>query len=201
MAPDVFGAAGRMEDYWGPPSFAWQDTGLFVAQNMGVLYIGGVAAAAACMDGAAGRPLAARDSLLHLCGRPRALLYALGWYTPVFEIIYELVPGIQLYRRPADAAFLIGGLGAILAGYGAHRLFSAPGLGFDPRVIRIMAGLLAAALRGGNHAGDLARPHTASVAAAGSGRRGVCCRRPCPTTGEAAARLPSPLLRRAAWPR
>ena len=40
--PDVFGAAGRMEDYWGPPSFAWPDTGLFIAQNMGQLYIGAI---------------------------------------------------------------------------------------------------------------------------------------------------------------
>ena len=38
-----------------------------------------------------------------------ALLYALGWYTPVFKIIYELVPGVQLFRRPADATFLAGG--------------------------------------------------------------------------------------------
>ena len=122
LAPDVFGAAGRMEDYWGPPSFAWQDTGLFVAQNMGVLYIRGVAAAAACMDALRG-DLWRREICFFTCAAGLALLYALGWYTPVFKIIYELVPGIQLYRRPADAAFLIGGLGAILAGYGAHRLF------------------------------------------------------------------------------
>ncbi|HZC80049.1 MAG TPA: hypothetical protein VE258_19995, partial [Ktedonobacterales bacterium] len=38
VMPDVFGASGRMEDYWGPPSFAWPDTGIFLAQNMGQLY-------------------------------------------------------------------------------------------------------------------------------------------------------------------
>ena len=42
VMPDVFGASGRMEDYWGPPSFAWPDTGLFIAQNMGELYIGAI---------------------------------------------------------------------------------------------------------------------------------------------------------------
>ena len=28
VVPEVFGASGRMEDYWGPPSFAWQGTGI-----------------------------------------------------------------------------------------------------------------------------------------------------------------------------
>ena len=42
VVPEVFGASGRMEDYWGPPSFAWPDTGLFLAQNMGQLYIGAI---------------------------------------------------------------------------------------------------------------------------------------------------------------
>ena len=42
VMPDLFGASGRMEDYWGPPSFAWPDTGLFIAQNMGELYIGAI---------------------------------------------------------------------------------------------------------------------------------------------------------------
>ena len=42
VMPDVFGASGRMEDYWGPPSFAWPDTGIFLAQNMGQLYIGAI---------------------------------------------------------------------------------------------------------------------------------------------------------------
>ena len=52
------------------------------------------------------------------------LLYALGWYTPVFRVFYEVLPGVSLYRRPADAVFLIGALGALLAGYVAHRIFT-----------------------------------------------------------------------------
>ena len=42
------------------------------------------------------------------------------------RLFYTLVPGVSLYRRPADATFLIGALGAILAGYAAHRLFTEP---------------------------------------------------------------------------
>jgi hypothetical protein len=144
LTPNVFAAAGRMEDYWGPPSFAWQDTGLFVAQNMGVLYIGALPLLLlvwAALNGDLWR----REIRFFTCAAGLALMYALGWYTPMFKIFYELAPGVQLFRRPADAAFLIGGLGAILAGYGAHRLFSTPRIGIEPRAIRIMAGLLAAA--------------------------------------------------------
>src|SRR4029453_12021735 len=52
--------------------------------------------------------------------------YAGGGYTPVFRGFYTLLPGVSLYRRPADATFLVGALGAILAGYGAHRLLQTP---------------------------------------------------------------------------
>jgi hypothetical protein len=55
------------------------------------------------------------------------------------------VPGVQLFRRPADATFLLGGLAAILAGYAGHRLFSQPPIAFDHRTLRIVTGLLAAA--------------------------------------------------------
>jgi hypothetical protein len=142
VQPDIFAAAGRMEDYWGPPSFAWQQTGLFVAQNMGVLYLGALPLllfAQAALRGDLWR----HEIRFFTCAAGLALLYALGWYTPVFKIIHELVPGVALFRRPADAAFLVGGLGAILAGYGAHRLFSAPHHGFTG--IRSVAGVLAAA--------------------------------------------------------
>jgi hypothetical protein len=144
LTPNLFAAAGRMEDYWGPPSFAWQDTGLFVAQNMGVLYIGALPLLLLVWAALSG-DLWRREIRFFTCAAGLALLYALGWYTPMFKIFYELAPGVQLFRRPADAAFLMGGLGAILAGYGAHRLFSTPRIGFEPRAIQIMAGLLAAA--------------------------------------------------------
>ena len=142
--PDIFAAAGRMEDYWGPPSFAWRDTGLFVAQNMGVLYLGALPLLLLARAALRGE-LWQRDIRFFTCAVGLVLLYALGWYTPVFKILYELLPGVQLFRRPADAAFLLGGLGAILAGYAAHRLFSAPAHGFDAATMRSIAGLLAAA--------------------------------------------------------
>ena len=41
------------------------------------------------------------------------LLYALGAYTPVFHLMYELSPFVSLYRRAADATFVLCALLAI----------------------------------------------------------------------------------------
>ena len=125
VMPDLFGAAGRMEDYWGPPSFAWQGTDLFIAQNVGVLYIGALPLLLLALAALRGQ-LWARDVRFFTCAAAVALLYALGRYTPVFPAFYAMIPGVGLFRRPADAAFLIGALAAILAGYGTHRLFRDP---------------------------------------------------------------------------
>ena len=85
VMPDVFGAAGRMEDYWGPPSFAWPDTGIFIAQNMGELYIGAIPLLLLLTAAVRGQ-LWAPEIRFFTCAAGVALLYALGWYTPVFRV-------------------------------------------------------------------------------------------------------------------
>jgi hypothetical protein len=122
--PQVFGAAGDMADFWGPPSFAWVGTGLFTAQNVGQLYIGAVPLLLIVGGALAGRPWD-REVRFFAIALVVALIYALGWYTPAFRVLYEL-PGVDLYRRPADAVFLVGALGAIVAGYVVHTVFVAP---------------------------------------------------------------------------
>jgi hypothetical protein len=144
VMPDVFGAAGRMEDYWGPPSFAWPDTGLFIAQNMGQLYIGAIPLLLLLTAAVRGQ-LWEREIRFFACAAAVALLYALGWYTPVFRGLYALLPGVSLYRRPADATFLIGVLSAILAGYSAHRLFQSPSPDFVRRQAVVAIATLAVA--------------------------------------------------------
>lgn len=116
LSPDLFGAAGRMEDYWGPPSFAWNDTGLFIAQNMGVLYIG-VIPALLFLYGLFSGTLWRREVRYVTLAFAAMLLFALGWYTPFFRLAYWLLPGVSFFRRPADATFLVGALAGILAGY------------------------------------------------------------------------------------
>ncbi len=129
--PHVFGSAGEMANFWGPPSFTWEGTGLFIAQNMGVIYVGAVSfwlIAIAVLRGYVFEPGFVRFVGVAFV---LVLLYALGWYTPVFRVYYELLPGVDLYRRPADAVFVIGGLGGLLAGYAASRLMQQPQAGPD----------------------------------------------------------------------
>jgi hypothetical protein len=114
-----------MADYWGPPSFAWVGTGLFTAQNVGQMYLGAVPLLLVLGAAATGR-LWDSDIRFFAIALALMLLYGLGWYTPAFRALYDILPGVSLYRRPADAVFLIGGLAAILAGYAVHVWFSAP---------------------------------------------------------------------------
>lgn len=123
VIPHLFGAAGEMEKYWGPPSFTWEGTGLYTAQNMGQLYIG-AAPLLLLWGGLVRGVLWDREIRFFTVSLLLIVLYAIGWYTPAFRAFYELLPGVKLYRRPADAVFVIGALASLLAGYAAHRLFS-----------------------------------------------------------------------------
>jgi hypothetical protein len=121
---DLYGAADPAVAYWGPPSFAWGPTGLFLAQNMGQLYLGAVPLVVIIGLGLARGLLWSRDIRFFTIAAIVAIVYGLGWYTPAFRVFYEFVPGVTFYRRPADAAFLIGALIAVLGGYLVHRWLS-----------------------------------------------------------------------------
>lgn len=141
--PHLFGPAGEMADYWGPPSFAWSGTGLFIAQNMGQLYIGAVAIimlAWAAVRGELWRP----EIRFLTVALVLAALYALGGYTPAFRVFYTVLPGVDLFRRPADAVFVVGGLSALLAGFATHRLMSSVRARPSPREAAAVSVALAA---------------------------------------------------------
>jgi hypothetical protein len=146
FVPELFGPSGRMADYWGPPSFAW-NAGVYLAQNMGQVYLGAIPLLLLILAGLRGL-LWEREVRFFTIACGAMLLYAFGWYTPVFRILYEVLPGVHLYRRPADATFVIGALAAILAGYGVHRLFQEPRACWERRHMVIAAGtvLVATAL-------------------------------------------------------
>lgn len=124
IVPQLFGTAGPLEQHWGPPSPTWGPVDLFLARNMGHLYMGALPLAALLGVGLGAWRFGAPAIRLTLAMAIVMLVYALGRYTAVFGFLYALVPGVDLFRRPADATFLIGGLGAVLAGYGLHRLLS-----------------------------------------------------------------------------
>ena len=139
LSPDVFGATGNMSEYWGPPSFRWNDTGLYIAQNMGQMYLGALPAVLLIwgfISGVLWQPGIRVFAIAFVF----SIIYALGWYTPVFKLVHATLPGVDLFRRPADAVFLIGFLASILAGHALNELLSAPA----PRLERWQKALLVA---------------------------------------------------------
>jgi Bacterial membrane protein YfhO len=113
ICANLFGTDGPLAAFWGPPT-GWPD--LFLARNMTDVYAGELTLAA--LVAAAGRRFVAdREARFFTGAAVFFTLYALGRYTPVFALLYH-IPGVDLWRRPADATFLFGFALAVLAGYG-----------------------------------------------------------------------------------
>lgn len=147
VAPDAFGAL-TPGGYWGSGTLPWMGLSALGFDwndpTTSHLYIGLVPLALLLLAGpmrlARALPWAAAGLLF-------ALAYALGAYTPLYRAIYELVPGVDLFRRPNDAAFLANAMLALLTGAAADRL-RAPSLPramlawLVPALVTAAAGLL-----------------------------------------------------------
>lgn len=121
FVPNLFGAAGPLQNHWGPPSPLWGPADLFLARNMGQLYLGALPIAALMTSALLRRAAWNREVRFFTLMAALMLLYALGRYTPFFRGVFEAMPGVGLFRRPADATFVVGYLAAILSGYLVHR--------------------------------------------------------------------------------
>ena len=120
IVANLFGTDGPMKDYWGPPSSQiWGPNELALARNMADIYVGALPIVAIAAIGMVRGALARREILCLLLATILMVLFALGDFTPFFRAAYQL-PGINLFRRPADATFPIGGLLALLGGYCVH---------------------------------------------------------------------------------
>ena len=94
VVPELFGASGRMEDYWGPPSFAWNSGHLPRAEHGPGLHRRHPAAAAD--PGGAARPaVGARGALLHGRRRRAAALCP--------RLVHAGLPHLLRGRCPASA--------------------------------------------------------------------------------------------------
>jgi hypothetical protein len=117
---NVFGSLRWTYDYWGPDWHSLAE-GTWTDRATNYLFIGTIPALFLIWHGIAGGRLFAREFRFFLVVGILALLYALGRYTPGFEVIFDHMPGVNLYRRPADATFLINIALAFAAGYLVHR--------------------------------------------------------------------------------
>lgn len=121
---DLFGALDPLVPYWGPYSYAWDHFDQTLTQNMGQIYTGALPVllllTIGLVRGAAWRP----DIRFFTLALLAMTIYAVGAFTPIFHVVYDYVPGIHLFRRPADATFLMGGLLSIVGGYLVHTLMT-----------------------------------------------------------------------------
>jgi hypothetical protein len=149
LVGDLYGALDPKVDYWGPFSESWDPSELTLAQNMSQLYVGALPFLLILTHGLTRGHAAAREIRFFAVATLLMVLYAVGRHTPLFHLLYDYLPGVQLFRRPADATFLIGGTMAILGGYLVHVLAtSAPSsAGLPKRLLALglpAGGLLAA---------------------------------------------------------
>jgi hypothetical protein len=117
---NVFGSLRWTYDYWGPDWHSLAE-GTWTDRATNYLFAGTIPALLLLWHGIAGGRLFSREFRLFLIVGLLAVLYALGRYTPGFELIFDHFPGVDLYRRPADATFIINIALAFAAGYLVHR--------------------------------------------------------------------------------
>ena len=122
---DLFGAMDPSVEYWAPQSLIWDAEwgwpGLYLSQNMGLVYAGALTLVAVMSFGFIRGVAWAREIRFFTIAAGLLLLYTLGSYTPAFYLMYDLLPAVALYRRPADATFVLVALVAVIAGYLVHR--------------------------------------------------------------------------------
>lgn len=122
VSANLFGTDGRLSDFWGPPSAAFGTTDIYLARNMTDLYMGALPALALLAAFRRGF-LANKEIRFFTIAALLLTFYALGRYTPVFQLMFH-IPGVDLFRRPADATFPLCAILAILSGYSFHLFVS-----------------------------------------------------------------------------
>ena len=120
---NVFGSLRWTYDYWGPDWHSLAE-GTWTDRATNYLFVGTIPALLVVWHGIAGRRLFAREFRFFLVFGILVLVYGLGRYTPVFSVIFDSLPGVSLYRRPADATFLINIVLAFAGGYLVHRFIT-----------------------------------------------------------------------------
>ena len=123
IVPNLYSVRGDLP-YWGPGSIGWPAEWLSMSENMLEVYVGALPIllllALAFMKGR----LWSREIRFFSIAATVLLIYAVGRYTHLFTWIYDYIPGIDLFRRPADATYALGAMVSIASGYALHLMVS-----------------------------------------------------------------------------
>jgi hypothetical protein len=113
MVPDIYG----VQDYfWGPgpatvPATAYTD------DSFNYMFVGFVPIVLLIWFGILGGGAFRRGRMLITAIAAAAVIYALGRYTPLFALAFEWVPGVDKFRRPVDANFVLVAALALICGH------------------------------------------------------------------------------------
>lgn len=141
LAPDFFGSLGHHAGYWGPTNPRWPCCD-WTDRSTNYLYLGALPLALLLGHGLLGRRLAAREIRYFVLLAIGAALYALGRHTPVFAFLFDWLPGVDRFRRPADSAFLLVFALAVCSGWLFGRLLEAGAPARPSRRTLAIAGLV-----------------------------------------------------------
>ncbi len=120
FVPNFFGSLDHLYDYWGP-DYDTMTRADWTDRAVDYLFIGTLPILLIVWHGFGAGRLFARGIRFFLIVFSAATLYALGRYTPFFGLAFDWLPGVSLYRRPADATFILNIALAFGAGYLLHR--------------------------------------------------------------------------------
>ena len=113
---NVMGSLETTAVYWGPNHDTLPEVGA-TDRSFNYLFIGAAACVVLLWLGVAGGGLLRRGRRVLAGVLVLGLLYTLGRYTPVYALAFQYVPGIDLFRRPVDGAFVVVAALALLVGH------------------------------------------------------------------------------------
>ncbi len=116
LAPNFFGSLNWTYDYWGPGYETMTDAD-WTDRAVNYLFIGTVPMLLLAWKGIGAGWLLRKDVRPALLLGILSALYAVGRYTPFFGWVFDAIPGVELYRRPADATFLLNVSLALASGF------------------------------------------------------------------------------------
>lgn len=120
LVPNFFGSLDYLYDYWGPDNHT-MPLADYTDRAVDYLFMGTLPFLLILWHGLAGGRLFERKARFFSIVALLATFYALGRYTPFFSLAFDWFPGVSLYRRPADATFLMNIGLALATGYLLHR--------------------------------------------------------------------------------
>jgi hypothetical protein len=110
---NIFGTHGS---YFGPNGATLASVA-HTDDSFNYLFVGWLPLILLAWLGLAGRGIWRRDRRLIAAILVAAIVFMFGRYTPLFELAFQYVPGIDMFRRPVDASFVFAAALALLCGH------------------------------------------------------------------------------------